>query len=364
MDQNPQPQTEVSPLVPPPIGETPILVTPPVPPDPINKKISRGTLFLISALGVLMLTLVVIAINVFQARNAISPAIPTPMPKSVIKIAVNPWQASEINATIIKIILEEEMGYPVELVAIDENSQWESLSSGAIHTSLEIWPSGHKENIKKFIEENKSVENGGELGPVGKIGWFIPKYLLTDHPSLTTWEGLKDPKIATLFASPSGKGQFFTGDATWTQYDEQIIKNLNLNFEVKVLGSEENLIEEVDTAYKAKKPLLFYFWTPHWAHSLYDLVPVKLPEYTDACYENLDTGVNCDYPSDQLFKIYWSGFKQYAPDAYEFLNNFNYTNQDQIGMLAAVQLEKKTVEEVARIWVKNNESVWKPWLPK
>lgn len=200
------------------------------------------------------------------------------------------------------------------------------------------------------------------MGPIGKIGWYIPIYLRNQHPELATWKGFTDPKNVALFAATTGgNGVFYTGDPTWTQYDAQIIKNLGLNFEVKTLGTEDALIKTLDTAYKQKKPIVFYFWTPHWAHVLYDLVPVELPTYSDSCYGNLDGGVNCDYPKDQLLKVFWSGLKDYSPKGYKFLKQFSYTNQDQIGMLAAVQIDKKSVEEVARDWVNKNEAVWGPW---
>jgi glycine betaine/proline transport system substrate-binding protein len=284
--------------------------------------------------------------------------------KPVIKLAVNPWQASELNAQIAKILLEEQMGFSVQLIPVDEFAQWESLAKGDIDASLEIWPSGHKNDINKYIKSEKTVEDAGGLGPIGKMGWYIPMYLRNEHPELTTWEGFKDPKNIALFAdSGNGVGQFYTGDPTWIQYDDQIIKNLGLNFEVKVLGSEDALIKKVDIAYNQKKPIVFYFWTPHWAHVLYDLAPVQLPVYTDECYSNLKGGVNCDYPSDQLMKVFWIGFKNYAPTAYQFLKNMNYTNQDQIGMLASVQIDKNSVEQVARNWITKNESVWKLWIP-
>lgn len=329
-------------------------------PSQEQKKNTKYLLFFFLVVGFMLL---LIFLSPWFLRNTNTSQEKIMREKPVIKLAVNPWKASELNAAIAKIILEEKMGFLVELVPVDENAQWQSLASGDIHASLEIWPSGHRENIQNYIENSKTVENGGNLGPVGKIGWFIPKYLQDEYPELGNWEGFKDPQNVALFATNrGGKGQFFTGDPTWTQYDEQIINNLELNFEVNVLGSEEALIQEVDKAYKNKKPIIFYFWTPHWAHSIYELSPVKLPDYTDECYLNIKGGVNCDYPSDQLLKVFWSGFKDYAPEAHKFLRKFNYTNQDQIGMLAAVQLNKKEVEEVARTWITNNESVWMPWI--
>lgn len=279
-----------------------------------------------------------------------------------IKLAVNSWDASKLDANIAKIILKEKMGIDVTLVGIDEYAMWPELADGRVDASLEVWPSGHTKDIQKYIKADKTVEDGGYLGPIGKIGWYIPAYLRNEHPELATWRGFKDPANVALFAPAHGsKGVFYTGDPTWTQYDNQIIKNLGLNFEVKVLGSEDALLKTVDSAYKQKKPIVFYFWTPHWAHVLYDLVPVELPAYSDSCYSNLNGGVACDYPKDQLTKVFWSGFKDHSPRAYQFLKKFSYSNQDQIGMLAEVQINKKSVEEVARDWTQKNENVWKPW---
>ncbi|MBN1659547.1 MAG: glycine/betaine ABC transporter substrate-binding protein [Anaerolineae bacterium] len=283
----------------------------------------------------------------------------------VIKLGVNPWVASEANAVVAKIILEEEMGYGVEIVPIDEYDEWDLLAKGDLFACLEVWPSGHAENVQKYIQEEQSVEDGGFLGPVGKIAWYIPSYLLREHPELSTWQGFQDPNNAALFAADeTGRGQFLAGDPGWVEYDEEIIRNLGLNLEVVRVGSEEGLLARLEEAYGQQKPILLYLWTPHWAHSVYDLVPVELPPYSDDCYAQKDQGgVACDYPADLLFKVFWSGAKDYAPDAYQFLRNFNYTNLDQIAILAAIQLDGKTVDEAAREWVEENETVWQGWIP-
>jgi glycine betaine/proline transport system substrate-binding protein len=211
------------------------------------------------------------------------------------------------------------------------------------------------------------VENGGPLGPVGKIGWYIPTYMLKDHPELATWEGFKDPANVKLFATAEtgDQGQFLSGDPSWTQYDADIIKNLGLNLKVVSAGSEEAILAQLDAAYSRQAPLLFYFWTPHSALAKYDLTEVKLPPSSDECYAKAASGgVACDYPPDNLFKIFWVGFKDYAPDAYTLLKNMNYTTKDQIGMIAAVDLDGKTPDEAARAWVDAHPDVWKAWLPK
>jgi glycine betaine/proline transport system substrate-binding protein len=291
---------------------------------------------------------------------------PAAAPKIPIKLAENPWTGSAVNVHVAKILLEKELGYSVELVTIDENAQWAALANGDLSATLEIWPSGHAENVKQYIDDQKVVENLGPLGVVGKISWYVPKYLVDQNPALGTYEGLIDPANAALFktAETGDKGQFLAGDPSWVQYDTDIIKNLNMPLQVVQAGSEQAVLAAVDGAYSRNEPILFYFWTPHSIHAKYELTPVKLPNYSEDCYAKADAGgVNCDYPEDVLFKAAWAELKTKAPDAYTLLKNMNYTNADQIGMIAATELEGKEPAAAAQAWVDAHQDVWKAWLP-
>ena len=287
--------------------------------------------------------------------------------KTTIKLAVNPWSASELNVAVAEILLTEQLGYPVEKVEIAEQAQWAALAAGDLHASLEVWPSGHGANVAEYIEMQKVVEDGGALGVVGRIGWYLPTYLLTEHPELATGEGLATPESAALFATAEtgDKGQLLFGDPSWVTYEADIIENLGLNFQIVQAGSEEAILSSLDAAYSRQDPVLFYFWTPHSIHAKYELTRVALPEYSEECYAKAESGgVDCDYPSDNLFKIFWPGLKDAAPDAYTLLKNMSYTTEDQISMIAAVELENKPVEEAARAWLDAHQETWQAWLPK
>ena len=286
--------------------------------------------------------------------------------KMTIILVENAWSASELNVAVAKILLENELGYPVEIISLDENAQWPALAAGDAHASLEVWPSGHAANVAEYIDGAGTVENGGLLGPVGRIGWYMPSYLLNDHPELTNWEGFTSPEAAALFATAEtgDNGQFLGGDPSFVQYDADIITNLSLPFEVVYAGSEEAILAQLDSAYSREEPVLFYFWTPHSIHAKYDLTRVELPEYSDDCYAEADSGgVACDYPGDDLFKIFWSGLAEAAPDAHTLLANMNYTTEDQISMIAAVEIDGQSVDEAAQAWLDANEDVWRAWLP-
>jgi glycine betaine/proline transport system substrate-binding protein len=297
---------------------------------------------------------------------ACSAATPASAPKIPLKLAENPWTGSSVNVNVAKILLEEQLGYEVELVTIDENAQWAALANGDLSATLEIWPSGHAENVAQYIDGQKVVENLGPLGVVGKISWYVPSYMVEQNPAMATWEGLKDPTVAALFktAETGDRGQFLAGDPSWVQYDEAIINNLGLNFQVVQSGSEQAVLAAVDAAVSREEPVLFYFWTPHSVHAKYKLTPVELPAHSEECYAKAEAGgVDCDYPEDVLFKAAWSELKTKAPDAYELLKNMQYSNEDQIAMIAATELEGKEVAVAAKEWIAANESKWKAWLP-
>ena len=83
----------------------------------------------------------------------------------------------------------------------------------------------------------------------------MPTYVLEEHPELATWEGLKDPELAKLFATAeSGDlGQFLMGDPSYVSYDEQIIANLELPLKFVVAGSEAARITAIQQAVEAER---------------------------------------------------------------------------------------------------------------
>jgi glycine betaine/proline transport system substrate-binding protein len=285
--------------------------------------------------------------------------------KPMIKLIANTWPASELNVNVAANLLKNQLGYPVEIIALDEQAQWDALAGGDGDASLEVWPSGHGERIAQYIDEQKVVEHGGELGVIGKISWYTPKYVVDANPALATWEGFQDPAAAKEFATAEtgDKGAFLAGPLGWTQYDQQIADQLGLNLQVINTASEEALLAQMSANYARQQPVLFYFYTPHAIFTKYDLVEVALPECTKEEHEAkvAEGTVDCAYPDDRLIKIFNPKLAESAPDAYALLKNFNYTTDDQIEMLGLLD-QGKTVEEAAQSWIDAHQETWQGWM--
>jgi glycine betaine/proline transport system substrate-binding protein len=285
-----------------------------------------------------------------------------------ITLAVNPWDGSAANAAVAKIVLEKQ-GVTVNLKDIDENAVWAALDSDSIDANLEVWPSGHAKDIETYITTKKSVIDGGLIGPTGHIGWYIPKFVADAHPGYATWQGLKSPAAAKYFATAEtgSKGQFLLGDPSYVSYDADIIKNLNLPFQVVTGGGEAALITSIGTAFKDKTPLLFYFYTPQWANAKYDLVSVKLPAITPACQKSAagqgkDHKYACDYPTDHLLKAISAKLQTKNPAAFSFLEKMKWSDNDQNTVTKYKNEDGMTIEAAAQKWVDANPTVWQAWL--
>jgi glycine betaine/proline transport system substrate-binding protein len=279
-----------------------------------------------------------------------------------INLVANAWTASALNAEIAKQLIESELGNTVEVVAIDENTMFTGLSDGSLDAVLEVWPSGITEDEQAFLDDG-SVVNIGELGAIGKIGWFVPQYVIDEHPELATWEGFQDPELAALFATAETgeNGRFLGTDPSYSQYDEAIIANLGLPLQVVFSGSEPATVAELDARVAANEPIVMYWWTPTAAVAQYDLVNVTLPEYNEECYAD-PAAIDCDYPEDVLVKLASAQLAEKAPNVQSFLEKFTITTEDQLGMLPAVEIDGEDAADVAAQWIADNEDVWSAWL--
>ena len=276
---------------------------------------------------------------------------------TTIKLIANPWAGSAANIEVAKQLLENEFGYTVEVTDLDENAQWAAINTGELHASLEVWPSGHADNRADFIDNpDGNVVDAGLLGPIGQIGWYQPAYMIDRNPALASAEGFTDPELAGLFATAEtgDRGQILHGDPSWVTFEQDIIDDFGLHLEIVYAGSEEALLAAFEGASARNEPVLAYWWKPHPAVSVFDLVELELP---------LDPDGNKYYPPDELFKIVWSGLEDGAPAAWEFLHNFNYSTDDQLSMLGAIGGEGKSAEEAAADWIAANEATWSAWIP-
>ncbi|MFI8302407.1 ABC transporter substrate-binding protein [Streptomyces sp. NPDC085927] len=276
-----------------------------------------------------------------------------------VTLSVQSWVGAQANAAVAQYLLEQELGYRVDTVQIDEVPAWDALSQGRVDAILEDW--GHPDQEQRYVEDKKTIAPGGDLGVTGHIGWFVPTYFAEKHPDITDWKNLN--KYADQFrtAESGGKGQLMDGSPAYLTNDKALVKNLKLDFKVVFAGSEAAQITQIQQFAKERKPFLSYWYTPQWLSEKVPMTEVKLPEYEEGCDAD-PAKVACAYPHTPLQKYLNADFAKEGGDAADFLKKFRWTTEDQNEVSLMIAEQRMAPQEAAKKWVDGNESTWKAWL--
>jgi glycine betaine/proline transport system substrate-binding protein len=274
-------------------------------------------------------------------------------------IAVNPWTGYVADAYVVGDLAEKKLGCTVNYKNVKEEVGWQGMASGTIDTILENW--GHADLVKKYITDQKTVVDAGQTGNEGIIGWYVPPWMVKKYPDITNWKNLN--KYANLFktSESGGKGQLLDGDPSYVTNDEALVKNLHLNYQVVVGGSEAALIQSFRSAEKNHTPLLAYFYEPQWFFSEVKLVRVHLPKYTPGCDADA-AKVACDYPPYHLNKLISKKFADSGSPAVTLVKNFHWTNDDQNQVAEYIAKDGMKPADAAQKWIDANPDLVNQWL--
>ncbi|MFH8368524.1 ABC transporter substrate-binding protein [Streptomyces sp. NPDC018031] len=281
-----------------------------------------------------------------------------------VTLSVQSWVGAQANVAVAQHLLEEELGYRVDTVQVDEVPAWDALSQGRVDALLEDW--GHPEQEQRYVEDKKTIAAGGDLGVTGHIGWYVPKYFADAHPDVTDWRNLD--KYADRLRTPESgdKGQLLDGSPSYVTNDKALVDNLDLDYKVVFAGSEAAQITQIKQFAKEKKPFLTYWYEPQWLFNEVPMVEVKLPEHTEECAaEGAEdpASVDCGYPTTPLQKYLNADFARNGGKAAAFLKKFRWTKEHQNEVSELIAAEKLSPQDAAERWVKDHPEVWRAWLP-
>ena len=285
-----------------------------------------------------------------------------------IKIALFDWTSVNINAKILGTILTR-LGYNVEYPTADYlSSLTTGLTNGDLTVGLEFWDTTAGEAMKAS-DATGQTERLGALGPKAKEEWWYPLYMKEKCPGLPDWKALLDPKCAEAFSTPetAPKGRYLGGPVTWEGFDDERVEALKLPFVVVHAGTDAAMFAELDSAYQRKAPIMLWIYSPHWAPAKYQGEWVQFPEYTPECYNDPKWGVNpdlahdCGKPHGEIWKYAWAGMKEKWPVAYKVAKAYVIDVNDLNKLSGEVDLDGKSIDDVATAWVDAHESAWKAW---
>ncbi|MER2011553.1 MAG: glycine betaine ABC transporter substrate-binding protein [Psychrobacter alimentarius] len=311
-----------------------------------------------------------IALSVLWMSMLLLPISASAACESPIKFGALTWESGQFISGVLKYIAEDGYDCTIEEVPGAGPALETALSQDDIQIIGEQWV-GRSPIMEQAIEENKVEVIGDTLKGGATQGWYVPKYVLEENPGLRSYQDL--PKYAELFKDPENpsKSRFMNCPSGWTCeiFNTRLLKNTGLDstFNNAHPGTGAALDAEIASAFEQHKPLLFYYWQPTGLMAKYDFAPLAFPAHNDACWQDLlrvDGTADCvsGFPVSPLGIAVSTPFLESNPELAEVFKQVQFTSDELNGAILEMSENKRSGEEQALVFLRENPNVWQQWV--
>ena len=302
-------------------------------------------------------------------RATSAPAVPAPVPPptsgDAIIFSEPDWTSVQVQNRVAQYIVEHGYGYSTGVMSGGTSRLFQSLLSGDIHVSMEIW-------LPLQADDWTNARSNGEVEYVGasmdqdwQSTFVIPAYLQEEYPGLDHVDDLKDPRYRELFATASsdGRARLVACVLGWAcaQGNDSQIEGYGLTDHLQLIrpDSEEAMFDQVYRAYAKREPWLGYMWGTADPALLLDLVRLEETPYSDECWF---TTRACAFKDTTILISVHPGLRGRAPDVVHLLENWGFDTADYKDVLYWMEDNGATVEQAALSWLNEEGDTWRLWL--
>jgi glycine betaine/proline transport system substrate-binding protein len=249
------------------------------------------------------------------------------------------WDENVAVSSLTKVLLEEELGYTVELqrtnVAVVKQV-FGGVAEGDLDAFQDVWMPNHSAYLSE-VEGNVEHLDPWFEGKTAQ-GIAVPYYM--DVRSLSELDRAGTDMIISI--EP--------GSAVQPQIHDKVIPGYDLDMKL-VESSTPAMLSELEMAYEMRQPIVFFGWSPHWMNARYDFRYLEDPKDLQGKFNDpakISSIVNEDLPDDD-------------PVAFAFLKVISL-DEEQINQLEADINEAGDPDEGVKVWLEKNRDVVKPWV--
>jgi Ca-activated chloride channel family protein len=222
-------------------------------------------------LGALLLGLVVWTVNCGENSSKESKTTPkssrTPAKRADIVLAYDGWSGTYLPIYVLKIILEENLGYRVEIADLKTiPAAFESVASGRADIFTSAWFPARDATFDKYPNLLKLGQVYGGKAKDACEGWMVSKDVAKSH-NLTHVSDLRNRSVTkALDIDGNGKGNLIGCPDTWVcaKRNPEILADYGLSglYEIEQVNSEKQLLDKIGQRFHQGKPALFYMYLP------------------------------------------------------------------------------------------------------
>lgn len=247
------------------------------------------------------------------------------------------WDCAVASTYVAQAVLEEKMGYDVEVLPVSAAAMWQALATGDADAMVTAWlPVTHAQ----YLEQTKDdVEELNVVATGAKIGLVVPEYVnISSIEELNYHADKFDGKIIGI--DPGAGIMGLTEEAL----DEYGLSNFEL-----VEGSGATMAAALQDAIRNEEWVVVTGWSPHWKFGRWDLKYLEDPQGVYGEEEYIATIVRDDLEQDM-------------PQVYEFFKKFSW-NQDYMSQVMVWNQEGSDPADSAKRFIKEHPDLVQKWLP-
>jgi glycine betaine/proline transport system substrate-binding protein len=258
-----------------------------------------------------------------------------------LKLGYITWDENVVVSNLTMVLLEEELGYEVELQVTNEavvKQVFRRVADGDLHAFQDVWIPNHKNYLSEVEGDVEHLDPWFE-GETAQ-GLAVPDYM--DVHSVAKLDRAGTDMIIGI--EP--------GSAVHPQIKNEVIPGYDLDMKL-VESSTPAMLSELEKAYEHREPIVFYGWSPHWMNARYDLRYLKDPKDLQGDFNEpakISSIVNADLREDD-------------PAAHAFLKALSL-DEEQVNQLEAEINEagSGSPEEGVRNWLEDHRDTVGPWI--
>jgi glycine betaine/proline transport system substrate-binding protein len=260
--------------------------------------------------------------------------------EKTVKIGWTAWSDAEFVTKLAKRILEDEMGYEVELLQTDIAPQYQGLSTGSLDMMLMSWlPGTHADYMEKVCND---VVPLGILYTHARLGWAVPAYVPEDMVS-----SIEDLKKDEVVEKLDGTITGIDPGAGLTRLSKQAIEDYAMDDYELQISSGAGMTAALERAVRRNDWIVVTAWSPHWMFGAYELRYLEDPKGVLGSFE-------------RVVALARKGFYQEDIEAASFISRMQIPIDDL--QAAMYDAQESSYEEAVTNYIENNQDRIKYWV--
>lgn len=245
------------------------------------------------------------------------------------------WAESVAMANLTKVVLEDELGYEVELRREEPDEVLRGVASGELDAFQDLWFPTHQDRLRE-VEGRVKVLNPWLIG-VTRQSLAVPAYT-----GVRRLDRLGATGAEKVFGTVPGGAPVEIPEGFLAAHP------LEAEMDYEDIAS---MLDEADRLYEQERPFVFIAYAPHWMNEEYEL------DYLEPSGDELSELVQ---PA-RLHSVVREGLAADDPLVYAFVDAILLAGYQVVALEQEIR-RAESPEQGARAWAEKNPELIETWI--